>query len=118
MIDAAAADYAEIEGRTRQLAESFVTLTADLCLVLVPSGSAPYDKTLLLLLGQRRTAMAVVVDGDTVTFAAGFDSGINFLECLGLSGGMPTRVSVRRPRLAEALSSLGVPSSELSKAGL
>lgn len=47
--------------------------------------------------------MAVLVDRDTMTLAAPFDSGVNFLEILGLSGGMPTLVSVGKARLAEAL---------------
>ncbi|MGL1102825.1 hypothetical protein ACSTLM_01270, partial [Vibrio parahaemolyticus] len=53
-----------------------------------------YDKTLLLLLGQKRADVTLVVDRDTATFAAPFDSGINFLTLLGLSGGMPTLVSI------------------------
>ena len=48
-----------------------------------------------------------------LTFAAPFDSGINFLDLLGLSGGMPTLVSVGKERLAEALERLGVPKSEI-----
>jgi hypothetical protein len=72
-----------------------------------------YDKTSLLLHGQERAAIAIVVDGDTLTFAAPFNSGINFLDLLGLSGGMPTLVSVHSERLDEALGRLGVSSSEL-----
>ena len=40
--------------------------------------------------------------------AARFDSGLNFVKLLGLSGGMPTRVSVPRKRMAEVLAALGV----------
>lgn len=72
-----------------------------------------YDKTSLLLHGQERAAIALLVDGETLTLAAPFDSGINFLEVLGLSGGMPTLVSVQRERLDEALGLLGVSPSEL-----
>ena len=57
--------------------------------------------------------MALLLDGDTLTFAAPFDSGLNFLEVLGLSGGMPTIVSVTKDRLEEALARLGVPRSEI-----
>jgi hypothetical protein len=73
-----------------------------------------YDKTMLLLLGQERASIAVLVDGDTMTLAAPFDSGMNFLELLGLSGGMPTLVSVSRERLDDALAKLGVPPGELA----
>lgn len=72
-----------------------------------------YDKTGLLLLGQERAAVAILIDGDNMTLAAPFDSGLNFLEILGLSGGMPTLVSVQRTRLDEALAKLGVPRGEI-----
>lgn len=72
-----------------------------------------YDKTMLLLLGQERASVALLVDGDTLTLAAPFDSGINFLSMLGLSGGMPTLVSVGADRLRDALGLLGVPRSEI-----
>jgi hypothetical protein len=48
------------------------------------------------------------VDDYNVTLAAQFDSGVNFLEILGLDGGMPTRVSVGRGQLDEVLDKLAV----------
>ena len=72
-----------------------------------------YDKTQLLLSGQERASIAVLVDGDTLTFAAPFNSGINFLELLGLSGGMPTLVSVQKDRLDGALARLGLPPGDI-----
>ncbi len=66
----------------------------------------PYDKTELLLLGQKLAPIAAVVDSGSVTFAASFESGWNFLELLGLEGGMPTRVSIPESRLDEAMKSL------------
>lgn len=76
-------------------------------------GRARYDKTGLLLHGQERAAMALVIDGETLSLAAPFDSGINFLEALGLSGGMPTLVSVHSQRAEEILAILGVSRSEI-----
>lgn len=73
-----------------------------------------YDKTQLLLLGQARASVAVVVDQDTLTLAAPFDSGLDFLALLGLSGGMPTLVSVASSRRDEALERLGVARFEIS----
>ena len=70
-----------------------------------------YDKTLLLLLGQERASIAMVLDLDTLTLAARFDSGVSFLELLGLSGGMPTLVSIPKKRLHEALEKLGASES-------
>jgi hypothetical protein len=74
-----------------------------------------YDKTLLLLLGQRRAVVAIVVDRDTLTLAAPFDSGINFLTLFGLSGGMPTLVSIPKASLPDALTKLGVGGDDLAK---
>jgi hypothetical protein len=67
------------------------------------------------LAGQERARVAVVLDRDNVTLAAPFDSGINFLELLGLSGGMPTLVSVGKGRLTEALRALGVAEADIAR---
>jgi len=107
-IDEAAADLVPLEERAHELARGYRALGPELVIVDATAARAPYDKTLLLLLGQQRAAMSAVIDGDTVTFAAPFDSGIDFLERFGLSGGMPTRVSIRRADLARALSALGI----------
>lgn len=64
---------------------------------------AAYDKTLLLLEGQRLAPVAIVRDSGGITAAAQFDSGIDFVRLLGLGGGMPTRVSVPDARLNELL---------------
>jgi hypothetical protein len=63
----------------------------------------PYDKTDLLLLGQARADVAAVRDSGFVTIAARFDSGWDFVQLLGLEGGMPTRVTVPEARLDEVL---------------
>ena len=63
----------------------------------------PYDKTELLLIGQRLAPISLVHDETTVTVAAGFDSGIDLVSALGLNGGMPTRVSVAAKRLDEVI---------------
>jgi hypothetical protein len=63
----------------------------------------PYDKTELLLMGQRLAPISLVHDETTVTVAARFDSGIDLVRALGLNGGMPTRVSVAAKRLHEVI---------------
>ena len=63
----------------------------------------PYDKTELLLIGQRLAPISLVHDETTVTVAARFDSGIDLVSALGLTGGMPTRVSVAAKRLQEVI---------------
>ncbi len=112
IIDEAGAAYAAQEEEARRLARDFQRLRG------VPHGVAfvdvsrtrrrTYDKTLLLLLGQERETIAVVVDGDSISLAAPFTSGVDFLALLGLSGGMPTRVSIPRARLGEVWRALGV----------
>jgi len=118
-VDAAAADLAPIEELTRRIATSYKIVAIhpndavppsirSLALVEATQHHGKYDKTQLLLLGQERASMAAVLDLDTLTLAAPFASGVSFLAALGLSGGMPTLVSVPRKRVHEALQKLGV----------
>jgi len=107
-LEEAGAELVEREKEARSLAEGYRSLCADLVLVDASERAGRYDRTLLLLLGQQQATMAAVVDGDNVTFAAPYDSGVDFLERFGLSGGMPTLVSIHRPRLATALRQLDV----------
>jgi hypothetical protein len=114
IVDAAAAELLPIEAETRRIAEKYVRVPPGVAVVDVGAATQGratpprIDKTQLLLLGQEKEAVSVVVDRDTVTVAARFDSGKNFLTLLGLSGGMPTRVSVPKSRLREVLLALGV----------
>lgn len=121
-IDAAGSELDAVEKATSELARGYRKIalakpTLQACTSIafldVTGGRTRYDKTMLLLLGQERASMAMLLDGDTLTLAAPFDSGLNFLEVLGLSGGMPTIVSVNKDRLQDALAHLGVPRSEI-----
>ncbi|APR86191.1 Hypothetical protein A7982_11540 [Minicystis rosea] len=116
-IDAAGAELAALEAETRRLANGYERISGDLVIVDASPGKrrAPYDKTLLLLIGQERAKMSAVIDADSVTFAAGFESGVNFLTAFGISGGMPTRVSIQRSKLESALTSLGVNAEEIRR---
>ncbi|MFO0547561.1 MAG: hypothetical protein U0271_04180 [Polyangiaceae bacterium] len=108
-IDEAAGELAMMEQETRRLADGYVHLGGSgVVFVDATSHRGPYDKTLLLLLGQERARIAAVLDGDSFSLAAPFDSGLNFLALLGLSGGMPTRVSIPKKRAKAALLALGV----------
>jgi hypothetical protein len=125
-VDAAAAELGPIEETTRRLVGGFSVVDVQpgrglpqgirtMAFVDVTARAGPagrYDKTLLLLMGQDRASIAAVVDADSVTFAARYESGVNFLTALGLSGGMPTLVSIPRKRVHEALSRLGVSQSD------
>lgn len=107
-IDQAAQELVAIEAETRRIALRYVRLAPGVAIVDCSNRKGMIDKTQLLLIGQERERVAVVIDNDTVTLAAAFDSGLNFLTMLGLSGGMPTRVSVARNRLSDVYRGLGV----------
>lgn len=107
-IDEAGAEFAAMEAESRRLAGSYALFEPGLAVLDCTGRGRSYDKTALLLLGQERATISAVIDGDNVTFAARFDSGINFLELFGISGGMPTVVSIQRINLESALISLGL----------
>jgi hypothetical protein len=126
-IDRAAAELDAVERTTTELARGYkrieiakpaIAACTSVAFLDVSSAARQgrYDKTALLLEGQERASVALVVDGETLTLAAPFDSGINFLDLLGLSGGMPTLVSVQKERLPDALARLGIDARELDLA--
>ncbi len=112
-IDEAAAELIPVEKETRRAALAYKRLEPGVAYVDVSEGYARVDKTLLLLLGQEREVVSVVVDRENVSVAARFDSGKNFVELFKLGAGMPTRVSVPRPQLPRVLKALGVKSADL-----
>ncbi len=118
-IDQAGSAFVPLEQAARMLAARYRVLQTigkpwkSVAFVDVTERSEAYDRTLLLLLGQERAHVAVVVDHETLTLAARYDSGINFLELLELSGGMPTLVSVHSQRRSEVLGRLGIDSAEI-----
>lgn len=105
-IDAAGADCARLEAQSLLLAADFRPAGPDSVWLELPPERPEHDKTALLLAGQQRARIALVVDRDTLTLAAPFDSGIDFLAWFGLEGGMPTVVSLQRVRLPEVLATL------------
>lgn len=115
LIDEAGAAVVPLEERARKLAQRYERIGPDAVIVDATDREGPYDKTLLLLLGQERARTAVVLDGESATFAARFDSGINFLTLFGISGGMPTVVSIQRSRLGAALAKLAVPDADIRR---
>jgi hypothetical protein len=114
-IDAAARELLPIERETERAATKYVCVPPGVAVVDVSQGFGRIDKTLLLLLGQRRERVSIVIEAENVSVAAAFDSGINFLTMLGLAGGMPTRVSLPRSRLAQLFEVLGVARDEAAR---
>lgn len=112
VIDRAVEELLPIERETNRAAQKFRVYSrrrgGSVAYVDVSEGYGRLDKTSLLLEGQKKASLAIVVDLQNVALAAPFDSGIDFLQLLGLEGGMPTRVSVSRSRLDDVLSRLEV----------
>lgn len=104
-IRAAAAHFSRLEGEAKRLAQQYTSSSA-IAVCDARKRSGPYDKTTLLLLGQKQAPVSLVHDEASVTVAARFDSGINLLALLGLEGGMPTRVSVTPNKLEWVLERL------------
>ena len=105
VIDEAEREFDASNRGTEALAARFET-RGRVAFVNASASVEPYDKTELLLLGQKMAPISAVQDSGSVTFAASFESGWNFLVLLGLEGGMPTRVSISESRLDEAIQSL------------
>ncbi len=120
-IDEASSHLAALETEARKVAERYARLdltgvagARTASFVDATEAHGRYDKTLLLLLGQRRANIAIVLDRDTLTLAAPFDSGINFLTLFSLSGGMPTLVSVPKTGMSNVLARVGVGSDVIA----
>ncbi|MCX7808724.1 MAG: hypothetical protein N2515_08955, partial [Deltaproteobacteria bacterium] len=103
-LEAMGAEALAFEQRARALSERFeIDGPIAFC---DARNSEPFDKTALLLLGQERALISVVLDDQSLTVAAPFNSGINLIEILGLNGGMPTRVSLRPSSAKEVMEKL------------
>lgn len=105
VIAEAAAEFDRMDAETRRLASRY-KVKGRVAVVDARDARGPYDKTELLLEGQRRAAVAIVRDSGMLTIAAPFDSGWDFVALLGLGGGMPTRVSLPEARLAETIDAI------------
>jgi len=125
-VDVAAAQLEPIEELTRKIARRYRVVELkprqpclpesirSVAFVDATHDHGKYDKTQLLLLGQERAGIATVLDRDTLTLAARYGSGVSFLDLLGLSGGMPTLVSIPAKRLSEAFEKLGASAADVS----
>jgi hypothetical protein len=111
-IDEAAREFEDRTAGTDKLARRFV-MRGRVAFLDVGASREPFDKTELLLRGQELAEVSAVRDSGTVTFAARYGSGWDFLSLFRLEGGMPTRVTVPEARLDEALAAVnGAPSPD------
>lgn len=105
-IDRAAADFDDMEKETQRLSVLYEPRGRAVFIDAQAHARTTFDKTELLLRGQALAKVAVVRHAGYVTLAAAFDSGIDFLKMFGISGGMPTRVTMPEKRLTEVLARL------------
>ncbi len=101
-IEDAAADFRRMADAAVRLSDGY-EIEGDVAFIEVGSSTPAFDKTELLLLGQKKATVSVVLDAGNATIAAPFESGLNFVDLLDLGGGMPTRVNIPRKRLADAM---------------
>ncbi|MSP60884.1 MAG: hypothetical protein EXR72_11175 [Myxococcales bacterium] len=106
VIREAAADFDRMAEEARRLASFYEPRGRAVFVDAQRHARGKYDKTLLLLEGQAKAAVAIVRDTGMITVAAAFDSGIDFIRLLDLGGGMPTRISIKEKRLEELLAKL------------
>jgi hypothetical protein len=102
VIDDAARAFELRAAGTAALAQKY-RVRGRVAIVDAGSGKALYDKTDLLLAGQDRAPVSMVLASGMLTIAAPFGSGWNFVDLLGIGGGMPTRVTVPADRFEEAV---------------
>jgi hypothetical protein len=102
LIAEAASEFEARDATTQALAGRF-TLRGRVAIVDTAGASGAFDKTDLLLAGQARAPVAIVRDSGTLTIAAGFDSGWDFVTLFALGGGMPTRISIPETRLDDVV---------------
>jgi hypothetical protein len=113
-IEEAAADFDRRAAAAARLADDY-EVKDGIAFIEVGSSAPPFDKTELLLLGQKKAPVAVVLDAANATIAASFESGLDFVELLEIGGGMPTRVNIPRKRVPQAMA---VIRDELARRGV
>jgi hypothetical protein len=102
-IEEAAREIDPLLDESKRLAQAYVVQDG---IAYVEAAGRPYDKTELLLLGQERAPVAVVRDSGSLTIAADFESGLDFVKLFEMGGGMPTRVTLPAARRAEVMAKL------------
>lgn len=104
-IEAAAEDFRRMAEASRTLAEGY-EIDGGIAYLELGSNAPKCDKTELLLLGQQKATVSIVVDAGNATIAAPFESGLDFVALLDLGGGMPTRVNIPKKRLTDAIAAI------------
>ena len=105
VIAEAAAEFEQRDARTQELAKRF-TVRGRVAVVDTAGSAGQFDKTDLLLAGQRKAPVSIVRDSGMLTIAASFESGWDFVQLFELGGGMPTRVTIPEQKLDNVLAKI------------
>ncbi len=103
VISEAAAEFEAMAAETTRLGGRYEVRGSVAFIDAQRHARSAFDKTDLLLHGQKLAKVAVVRHAGYITLAAEFESGIDFVKMFQLHGGMPTRVSLPEQRLDEVL---------------
>jgi hypothetical protein len=104
-IEEAAADFRRMAEAAAELAKDY-EIDRGVAYLEIRRSTPAFDKTELLLLGQQKAEVAVVLEAGNATIAAAFESGLDFVELLEIGGGMPTRVNIPEKRVPDALAKI------------
>jgi hypothetical protein len=103
-IDVAAKEIDPLLDESRRLARQYEIRDGIAYVDL--GGARGFDKTELLLIGQERAPVSVIRGSGSLTIAADYESGLDFVKMFDLGGGMPTRVTVPDARYVEVMQKL------------
>jgi hypothetical protein len=84
--------YEALAAKSLELSNQYI-IENNIAFIKIPKHT-DFDKTELLLLGQKMAKVSMIEYSGNITMAAPFDSGINFIELFDLGGGMPTRITI------------------------
>ena len=98
LIREASAEFERRDASTQALAQHY-TIRGRVAVVDTQGSAGKFDKTDLLLAGQKKAAVSIVRDSGMLTIAAPFESGWDFVALFELGGGMPTRVTIPEQKL-------------------
>jgi hypothetical protein len=93
LIRDAAAEFDRRDTKTQEMAKRYA-IRGRVAVIDASGNAGTFDKTDLLLAGQRRAPVAIVRDSGMITIAAAFGSGWDFVTIFAIGGGMPTRITI------------------------
>jgi len=116
LIREAAAEFERRDASTQTLAQHY-TIRGRVAVVDTQGSAGKFDKTDLLLAGQKKAAVSIVRDSGMLTIAAPFESGWDFVALFELGGGMPTRVTIPEQKLDTVIAKINDAPAPIPRTG-